>query len=176
VSHFWDTLNKEKYKMNLCPEKFPTYMAHEPETEDAILDTSDWVCLKNAAGCLITFVHWYAADTDIVLSVHEGATGTGTTAITATFPIWVNLNCASTDAAINTMVRQTDAASYTIDTGTNATNMIVQFYIDASILTATYDWIQLGTSAGNAGNYGAAIYQLDGFRYQQETPPNALGL
>jgi len=151
-------------------------MAHEPETEDAIDDTSDWITLKDAAGCLITFVHWYAADTDLVLTVHESTDGSGTTAISTVFPIWVNLNCASTDAAINTMVRQTDAASYTIDTGTNATNMIVQFYIDASILSAGYSWIQLGTSGGNAGNYGAAIYQLDGFRYQQETPTNALGL
>jgi len=166
--------------MDLSPERYPTYMAHEPETEDAILDTSDWVTLKDAAGCLITFVHWYAADTDITLSVHESTDGTGTTAITTVFPIWLNANTASTDAAVNTMVRQTDAASFIINTGAggncNATNAIVQFYIDASILTATYDWIQLGTTAGNAGNYGAAIYQLDGFRYQQETPPNALGL
>ena len=161
--------------MFLCQENFPTYQAHEPETEDAILDTSDWISLKNAAGCLITFVHWYAADTAFTLSVHEGATGTGTTAITAVMPIWVNLNTASTDAAVNTMVRQTDAANYEIVTSTTFDQM-VQIYVDASILTATYDWIQLGCTAGNAGNYGAAIYQLDRYRYKQVTPPSDLGL
>ena len=134
--------------MNLCPERFPTYLAHEPALCDAILDTSDWICLKNAAGCLITYVHFYAGDDDMTFSVHEGATGAGTTAITAVVPIWVNLNCASTAAAINTMVRQTDAANYTLDTGDNATNVIIQFYIDASILSAGYDWIQFGTTAG----------------------------
>lgn len=166
--------------MYLCHENFPTYQAHEPATEDAILDTSDWISLENAEGCLITYMHWYAADTDFTLSVHEGATGTGTTAITTVFPIWLNANTASTDAAVNTMVRQTDAATFVVNTGAggncNATDAIVQFYIDASILTASYKWIQLGSTAGNAGNYGSAIYQLDGYRFKQETPPSDLGL
>ncbi len=161
--------------MFLCQENFPTYQAHEPETEDAILDTSDWISLKNAAGCLITYHHFYGGGTDTILSVHEGATGTGTTAITTVFPIWVNTDTASTDAAVNTMVRQTDAANYTV-LHTPTKDQIVQFYIDASILTATYDWIQLGCTAGNASSYGSAIYQLDGYRYKQATPPSDLGL
>ena len=162
--------------MFLSPERFPTYQAHEIETADAVDDTSDWICLKDAAGCLITILHFYVADLDLVLHVHEGATGTGTTAITATFPIWVNFNCASTDAAVNTMVRQADAASFTLDTGTYPYDNIIMFYIDASILSAGYDWIQLGTSGGHATNYMAATYTLDRARYQQVTPPNALGL
>lgn len=162
--------------MYLCNERFPIYEAHEIETADAIDDTSDWITLENASGCLITIMHFYAADLDFVLHVHEGSTGTGTTAITAVFPIWVNFNTASTDAAINTMVRQTDAASFTLDTGTYATNNIIQFYIDASILADGNSWIQLGTSGGHASNYACATYQLDGFRYEQVTPPNALGL
>jgi len=162
--------------MILCPETYPTYQAHEIETADAVDDTSDWICLKEAAGCLITIVHFYAADLDLVLHVHEGKTGTGTTQITDTFPIWVNFNTASTDAAVNTMVRQTDAASFTLDTGTYATNNIIMFYIDASILGDNYDWIQLGTSGGHATNYMAATYTLDMGRFSQATPPNALGL
>lgn len=162
--------------MYLCPERFPTYEAHEIETADAVDDTSDWINLKDAAGCLITILHYYVADLDLVLTVHEGATGTGTTAISTVFPIWVNFNTASTDAAVNTMVRQTDAASFTLDTGTYPYNNIIMFYIDASILTATYDWIQLGTSGGHATNYMAATYTLDLARYKQVTPPNALGL
>jgi len=162
--------------MFLCPENFPTYQAHEIETADAVDDGSDWISLEGAAGCLITIMHYYAADLDLVCSVHESDDGTGTTAITAVMPIWVNLNTASTDAAINTMVRQTDAATYTLDTGTNATNNIIMMYVDASILTAGYSWIQLGTSGGHASNYLSATYTLDLSRYKQETPPNALGL
>ena len=161
--------------MFLCPENFPTYQAHEPETEDAILETCDWICLKDAAGCLITYHHFYGGGTDTILTVHEGATGTGTSAIATAFPIWVNTNTASTDAAVNTMVRQTDAVAYTI-LHTPTFDQIVQIYIDASILTATYDWIQLDVSAGNIASYGSAIYQLDRSRYKQVTPPNALGL
>jgi hypothetical protein len=161
--------------MNLCPERYPTYMAHEPDTEDQILDTSDWINLKHSKGCLITFVHYYVGDTSFTLSVHEGVTGAGTTAITEVFPIWVNANTASTVAAVNTMVRQTDAASYEIVTA-DTFNKIVQMYVPTAILSAGYEWIQLGATAGNAGSYGSAIYQLDGYRYQQVSPPSDLGL
>jgi hypothetical protein len=161
--------------MNLCPERYPTYMAHEPDTEDAILNTSDWISLKHAKGCLITFVHYYVASTTFTLSVHEGTTATGTTAITAVFPIWVNQNTDSTVATVNTMVRQTDAASFLVPTA-DTFNKIVQFYVPTAILSAGYDWIQLGATAGNAGSYGSAIYQLDGYRYQQVSPPSDLGL
>jgi len=156
--------------MKLCPETFPIIQGHEPAAADAIVDTSDWICLKNCAGVLIT-VHHYSGggDTDMVLTVHEGATGTGTSQLATAFPIWVNTDTSASDA----MVRQTDAVTYTIDTGAGK-DQIVQFYISASILTATYDWIQLGTSGGNAANYASVIYQLDGARYQQTTPPTAI--
>ncbi len=161
--------------MYLCPENFPTYQGHEPETADAVDATSDWISLENATGCLITVMQWYAADTDLVLTVHEGATGTGAAAIATVFPIWANTDTASTDAAVNTMVRQTDAVTYTMDT-TAGKDQICQMYIAADILTAGYSWIQLDSSGGNAGNYVSVLYQLDGFRFKQETPPNALGL
>lgn len=156
--------------MKLCPETFPIIEGHEPAAANAIVDTSDWICLKNCAGVLITVNHYSAGgDTDLVLTVHEGATGAGTSALANAFPIWVNTDTAASDA----MVRQTDAVTYTIDTGA-AKNQIVQFYISASNLTDTYDWIQLGTSGGHAANIASVIYQLDGERYQQTTPPTAI--
>jgi len=156
--------------MRICPETMPIIQGHEPAAANAIVDTSDWICLKNCAGVLVT-VHHYSGggDTDMVLTIHEGATGAGTSELANTFPIWVNADTSATD----TMVKQADANTYTIDTGAGA-DQIVQFYISASNLTATYAWIQLGTSGGNASNIASVIYQLDGARYQQATPPTAI--
>lgn len=155
--------------MDLCQERFPIIMGHEPALETAIDDTSDWVCLKNAAGVyIIVATYGGGGVTDLVLSVHEGTTGAGTTAITAVFPIWVNADTATSD----TMVRQTDAAGYTIDNALQD-NQLVVFYIDASILSAGYDWIQLGSSGGHGSNYASVLYMLDGARYKQVTPPSA---
>ena len=155
--------------MDLCQERFPIIMGHEPALETAIDDTSDWVCLKNAAGVyIIVATYGGAGVTDFTLTVHEGATGAGTTAIATVFPIWVNADCATSD----TMVRQTDAVTYVIDNALQD-NQLVVFYIDASILTPGYDWIQLGSSGGFATNYATVLYMLDGARYKQVTPPSA---
>ena len=153
------------------PETFPVIQGHEPATCVSIAATSDWICLKNAQGVLITVMFFYAEDEDWTLTVYEGATASGTTAITtgAEFPIWVNADTSTSD----TMVKQTDAITYVID-GTPGTNHLVQLYIDASILTATYDWVKLCGSSGGTTNYGSVLYQLVGARYQQETPPTAI--
>ena len=155
--------------MLMCPENFPLILGHEPAASNAIVDTSDAVCLKNAAGCLIVVLEYTAGgDTDLVLTVHEGATAAvaaaGTNEISATFPIWTALTPATTDI----MTRQTDAAGYTID-ATPTLNVIVAMYISASILTATYDWIALGTSGGNGANYASVLYILDKSRFKPNT-------
>jgi len=152
------------------PETLPVIQGHEPATAASIADTSDYICLKNAQGVLITVMFFYAEDEDFTLTIHEAATATGTSALATEFPIWVNTDTATSD----TMVRQTDAVTYVINTGDSAKNHIVVFYVDASILTATYDWIQLGTSSGGTTNYASVLYQLVGARYQQETPPTAI--
>lgn len=160
--------------MKISPETFPIIMCHEPAASNAVADTAQEISLKNADGCLIVVSEYTAGgDTDLVLTVHEGATAAvaaaGTYAISATFPIWVNTSAIASD----TWVRQTDAASYTID-ATLATPHLVAFYIPASILTDGRPFIQLGTSGGNAGNIVSALYILDGARYQQSTPPTSL--
>ena len=150
--------------MILSPETYPIILAHEPAASNAIIDTSNAVNLENAAGCLVLVLEYTAGgDTDLVLTVHEGATAAeaeaGTYAISATFPIWVN-----TDAAAVAWTRQTDAATYTID-ATTQKNYMVAFYIPAGILTNGRKYIQLGTSGGNAGNIATALYILDRARY-----------
>lgn len=156
--------------MNISPQTVPIIQGHEPVAANALIDTSDWVKLTNCKGVYI-IVHHYSGggDTDLVLTVHEGATGAGTSALATAFPIWVNTDTSLTD----TMVKQTDAVTYTIDT-TAGKDQIAVFYIDGSILTEGYDWIQLGASGGNAANYVSVLYMLDGARYQQATPPTAI--
>jgi hypothetical protein len=158
----------------LNPEVLPIILAHEPAASSGIDDTSNAVNLEGAAGCLILVVEYTAGgDTDLVLTVHEGATAAvaeaGTYAISATFPIWVAADASSTTAATAlTWERQTDAATYTID-ATTTKNYMVAFYIPAGILTNGRPYIQLGTSGGNASNYAVALYFLDKARYQGAT-------
>jgi hypothetical protein len=141
-------------------------MGHEPAACDAIADTSSWFDLSKCKGVFIVVTHYRGGDTDWVLTVHEGATAAGTTAITtgAEFPIWV-CTSALTDA---TLVRQTDGLTYTIDTGVYTGSQIVVFYIDSSILTATYRYVQLGSSGGNASSIGAVMYYGVGARFAQD--------
>jgi hypothetical protein len=157
-----------------CPETFPIILAHEPIHADAMADTSDAICLRNANGVLIIVTHCGAGATNVDLTVHEGATAVeaaaGTYPITtgAEFPIWINTLTTTTDA----MVRQTDALTYQIVA--SAVPVVVAFYIPAAILTAGRSWVHLGASAGNAANFISALYILDGARYQQTTPPTAI--
>jgi len=156
--------------MNRIPQCLPIIQGHEPVIETSLNDGSDWVKLTNAQGVYIIISNYGGAGvTDLVLTVHEGATGTGTSELTTAFQIWVNADCATSD----TMVKQTDAYTYTIDNA-DGNNQLVVFYVDASILTAGYDWVQLGSTGGFATNYVDVLYILEGARYQQATPPTAV--
>lgn len=149
-------------------ETNPRIWGYGPGASDALADTAAWVCLKNAVGCWIYITEIGNNATDLVLTVHEGTTGTGTTAIATEFPIYTNLLTTTAD----TWTRQTDAVTYTI-THTAVAKQI-NFYISASILTKGYDWIQLGSAQGHASNIVYVEYQLVGIRYAQATPPTAV--
>ncbi len=156
--------------MQISPETHPIIWGYGPGASDAIVDTSDWVCLRGAAGVMVNVFEIGNNATNLVLTVHEGTTNSGTTAITtgAEFPIWINTNCSTSD----TMVRQTNGLTYTIVA--SAVAKLIQFYIPADILSDGYDWIQLGTSGGHATNIACVFYQLDGVRFQQATPLTAI--
>lgn len=146
------------------PDIIGIQMGHEPCAANGLLDTSAWCDLSKAKGVYILVQHYTGGNTDVVLTVHEGTAASGTTAITtgAEFPIWV---CASalTDA---TLVRQTDALTYTIDADVLTGSCFVLFYIDASILSAGYRYVQLGASGGHASSIIAVTYLLSGMRFQ----------
>ena len=57
-----------------CTETYPVILGHEPIAADVVLDTSDAIKLNNANGCLITILHSDLVGTNVVLTVHEGAT------------------------------------------------------------------------------------------------------
>jgi hypothetical protein len=162
----------------LCPETMPTILAFASCTlhDNDIDDTCDAICLKNAKGVLVTFISDTAGgDTDLTITVHEGESAAeaaaGTHALTTgqEFPIWYVHDCATSDA----FVRTTDAVTYDID-ATGGHFKLTQIYISAAILTEGRPWVHVGTSGGHAANVTFIIYQLDGARYQQETPPTAI--
>lgn len=146
------------------PEIIGIQMGHEPVTADNLLDTSSWVDMSKCNGVYMVISHYRGGDTDVALTVHEGTAASGTTAITtgAEFPIWVATS-ALTDP---TLVRQTDALGYTIDTGVYTGSQLVVFYIDGSILSAGYRYVQLGAGAGNAASIISVTYMLAGMRFQ----------
>ena len=146
-------------------ENNPIQMGHEPVRADQLLDTSAWFDMSKAHGLYIVVSHYRGGDTNLVLSVHEGTAASGTTAITtgAEFPIWV-ATAALTDP---TLVRQTDALGYTINTNLYTTSQVVVFYIDAAILSAGYRYVQLGATGGNAASIASVLY-IPKMRYARD--------
>jgi len=161
--------------MILCNETYPAIMGAVPQLGNALVDTADAIRLTNAKGCLITILNYDGGATSPVFTVHEGASAAlataGATPLAVAWPIWLNLDIATND----TMVRQAaDVITYTLTCTASTDSMIVQFYIDAATLTSGREWIQLGSTAGDVASYISVLYQLDGARYQQETPPTAI--
>ena len=146
------------------PEINPIQLAHEPVAANALADTCAWFDLSLANGVFIVCSHYRGGDTDLVLTVHEGATAAGTTAITTgkEFPVWVALD------ALNdpTLTRLADGLGYTIDTGVYTGSQLVIFYIDAAKLTSGYRYVQLGASGGHANSIVSVLYVPKGMRYQ----------
>ena len=109
----------------------------------------------------------------VLLSVLQAKdlSGTGAKAISAV-PIWTDLN----EGAGDQFTKQTSAATYTTDAGTNS--KIVIFEIspqDCMDMTNGFCTLAVSTGASNAANITEAeIYGLHSF--QQATPPSVLTL
>ena len=72
----------------------------------------------------------------------------------------------------DTLVRQADAYTYTIDTGASANQMVV-FEVDPSILSDGYDCVYLSDSGGNASNIVTILF-VGAPRYSGATLPTAI--
>ena len=155
------------------PETFPMIFGASIRA-DQLLDTADSICLKNAKGVLITTIHKTGGNTDLVLTVHEGATAAeaaaGTYPIAAAFKIWVTAIAGTSDVP----TRIADGITYTVDADILTGTSLIQFYLDASILTNNRSWVALGSTGGHASSIATVIYQLDAERYQQAAPPTAI--
>jgi len=133
---------------------------------------ADIICCKNALKVWFVVSHYSGGgDTDLTLSLVEATdvSGSTTTAVTATFPIWSDTNAGT---ASDTLVRQTDAASYVINTGAG-TDYLVVIEWDPAKHSDGYDCIQLADSGGNASNVINALAIIQE-RYQADQPPTAI--
>jgi hypothetical protein len=97
------------------PEVFKIVQAHEPAIGSALLNTSDIVSCKNLKKLWAVLSMTYVDDVDLVVTWNESTDVAGgtTAAITATCPIWYNIDTASADL----LARATDAITFTINTG-----------------------------------------------------------
>jgi hypothetical protein len=114
----------------------------------------DTISCKNASGMVYFVVYHNDAghDTDLTVALQEStdvAAGTNA-AVTATFPIWVDVDAGTSS---DTLVRQTDAASYVINTGTTPGNEhLVVMQWDPAKFSDGYDCITVTGSGGDASN------------------------
>jgi len=134
--------------------------------------TSDYISCKNAQKVWFVIQHYGGGgDTDITLGLQEATAvdGTGAAAVTETFPIWVDTDAGTSSDAL---VRQTDAASYKIDTGAGADCLLV-FEWDPAKFSSGYDCIMVTDSGGNGSNIISVLALIEN-RYPSATPPTAI--
>lgn len=164
--------------MILCPETYPVILGLQPVDAATAADTCDSIHLENADGVMIIVAQdGSTSSTVTVLTIHEGATDAickaGTNPLSASssqsFMIWSNMDAGTND----TLVRQTDAVSYTMTTVASDLNLVV-LYVPAAVLTDGMPYINVGTTGGDASNTISMTYVLDKARYKQVTPPTAV--
>lgn len=152
------------------PEQFKIVEAM-PNATDAAGRTGDYVSLKNAvmAWIFVDITQGHAATIALTVEQASAVAGTGSKAITVTVPIWSNLDTAASD----TLVRRTDAVSYTTDAGVKNKQVIFQIDPATLDLANSFDCITVKTGASNAANLTSATYFIQ-TRYPQATPPAAI--
>jgi hypothetical protein len=131
----------------------------------------DVVSCKNATKVTFVVVHTGAADTDLVLTLYEAtdvAAGTNA-AITKTCPIWSDLDAGTSS---DTLVRQTDAYAWTVNTG-DAPNQVTVIEWDPAKHSDGYDCVYLADSGGNAANICTILAFVE-MAYQGATPPSVI--
>jgi len=95
--------------------------------------------------------------------------GAGSKAVSAV-PIWTDLN----EGAGDQFTKQTSAANYTTDAGTNSKIVIFEISAqDCMDLVNGFNFIAVQTGASNSANITEATI-LGLHRYQQATPPSIL--
>lgn len=150
------------------PEGCKIVEAIAPKT-DAAGTTGDYISCKYAHRVYVVIHLTQGAANTVAYGLNEATAvlPSGAAAVTATFPIWSNLDCAASD----TLVRQTDAATYTTDAGQKHKQVIFEW--DPAKFSSGCDCLAVTSGASNAGNIVEAMYYIAS-RYPGDQPPAAI--
>lgn len=131
----------------------------------------DVINMENFTRGAFVITHTGSSDTDLALSLYEATTAAAGTnaAITTAVPIYADLDMGTSS---DTLVRQTDAYAWTVDTG-NYPNQMAVIEVDPAILSAGYPFVYLTAANGNASNT-CTIHFLGVPRYKGDTLPTAI--
>jgi len=157
--------------MNLT-EMFKIVQGIQPRTTNGGF-SSDWISLKNVNKAYVVVNLTQAAGhaTAFTLAQATVVAGSDTKALTNEALIWANEDCAATD----TLVRQTDAKSYTVTN--DIKNKMIVFEVDpASALDVenNFDCISLTVAnSGEASNFASIEFYCD-MKYREDTPPTVI--
>lgn len=153
------------------PENYKIVTIAPTAAADSV--TYDCISCKNALKVWFLIHHQGSNNTNMTLSLVEAqdvAATTNTTAVTATFPVWVNETAA---ASGDTLTREaTEAASYVVDADAAANQLIVIEW-DPAKFSEGYDCILLADTGGHASN-NVTVMAIIATRYAQATPPAAI--
>lgn len=151
------------------PEAFKIIQAHEPLLVSSLLATSDVVSCKNFKKLWAVISMTYVDNVDVVVTWNESTdvAGTGDVAISATCPIWYNVDTATTDL----LTRATDAATFTMDAGAGKNQIWIMEW-DPSKFSAGFDCFKIVT-AGAAASVVSVVY-IGEPRYQSDVNVSAI--
>jgi hypothetical protein len=152
------------------PQHFKIVQMLQPQTTNGAL-TTDVISLKTAHKAWVVFEYTQAAGHATTPTLRQATSVAGSTNKAGpSVAIWANEDTAATD----TLVRQTDAASYAV--AADVKNKQVVFEIDPARLDMAngYDCIYFTqATSSQATNFVSATAYLD-TSYKQATPPSAI--
>lgn len=134
---------------------------------DAAGRTGAYINTAYATKCHIRFhvAQGNAATILVSLLQATSAAGAGSKA-GPSVQIFRNLDTAAND----TIVRDTDAATYTTDAGVKLKLVCFEFDCSALDVANSFQYVTISTGASNVANVTAATIEFVGGRYQQATP------
>jgi hypothetical protein len=152
------------------PEQAKLVAALTPAT-DAAGRAGAWVELATAhkAYILVHVTQGNAATVALTIQQAKDTAGTGSKAITGNVRIYANADTGTSD----TLVRQTDATSFTTDAALASKQVVLE--VDPASLDGAngFSCIRVSTGASNVANLTEAQYLLTPLRYAGDPPPSA---
>jgi hypothetical protein len=139
-----------------------------PQTNNGTA-TSDYISCKNAHRVWIVahITQGAAAASTFTLYEATAVAPTGAALITATVPIWSNLDCAASD----TLVKRTSAAGYATDA--TIKHKMVVFEWNPALFSSGFDCLAVVCIGTSASNIVEAMFYIED-RYGAPTPPTSI--